>query len=65
MNRRNFFGLLAGLAGALGLRAKAPVKLIEFDPPDPPLDPHVRWGPGIAHPHWRVPQGRWTFVEDK
>lgn len=39
MNRRNFFGLLAGLAGALGLRAKAPVKLIEFDPPDPPLDP--------------------------
>ena len=79
MNRRDFFGLLTGVLGALGLKAKAkagPAKPIELESMKPRyvaicdqiyegLDRNVRWGPGKEHPHWRVPQGKWTFVEDQ
>lgn len=57
MNRRAFFGLLTGLAAAMGFKAKAKAE------PETLVYP-VEWGPGKLHPHWRVPQGRWTFVKD-
>ena len=70
MNRRAFFGLITGVLGALGFKAKDDAKLIVLEPckpvvTNPEASAAVRWGPGVKHPHWRVPQGRWTFVEDK
>ena len=71
-SRRSFLGWITGaIALLVAPRPAKPLALMDKPKLKPEdivtgyLDPEVRWGPGIEHPHWRVPQGRWTFVEDK
>jgi hypothetical protein len=72
-NRRNFFAQCATLLGLLALPRIPQAKTLPLErvqPEDtmighPDIDPAVKWGPGQTHKHWRVPQGRWTFVQDK